>query len=229
MAVLDDVLKQALGGKGSGDQASSLVKSVLDLLDDDETDGVQGLGRSFQHKGLGDVFSSWVETGPNRSISADELRDALGSRRVEQVAQRAGIPASAAPAVLASVLPAVIDKLTPDGKAAPRATLAARGKSLLESIRAGFGRAKPAAAETAPKPKADFSGVKSSSSSTAPAPASAGEETYTVVKGDSLSKIAKRFYGKASEWKRIYEANRQVIGDDPDLIRPGQKLRIPKA
>lgn len=56
---------------------------------------------------------------------------------------------------------------------------------------------------------------------------SANSDTYTVVKGDSLSKIAKRYYGKASRWKAIFEANRDQISD-PDLIYPGQTLRIPK-
>jgi len=52
-----------------------------------------------------------------------------------------------------------------------------------------------------------------------------GEETYTVKSGDSLSKIGQH-HGVA--WNEIYEANRDVIGDDPDKIRPGQTLRIPK-
>lgn len=86
------------------------------------------------------------------------------------------------------------------------------------------------------KKKADFSNVESGSSSTAPetpmsrTPASdvgvGAGRTYTVVAGDSLSKIAKREYGDASEWKRIYEANRDQI-KDPDLIYPGQTFRIP--
>ncbi|MBA3498351.1 MAG: LysM peptidoglycan-binding domain-containing protein [Gemmatimonadota bacterium] len=74
------------------------------------------------------------------------------------------------------------------------------------------------------EPKADFSDVEGGSSSTAP---SAGQ-TYTVVPGDSLSKIAKRFYGDAKEWKRIYEANKDAI-DNPDLIYPGQTFTIPGA
>jgi nucleoid-associated protein YgaU len=57
--------------------------------------------------------------------------------------------------------------------------------------------------------------------------ATGGGETYTVVSGDSLSKIAKKHLGSANRWKEIYEANRAVIGDDPDLIKPGQKLRLP--
>ena len=52
-------------------------------------------------------------------------------------------------------------------------------------------------------------------------------EFYTVVRGDSLSKIAKRYYGNAMKYPVIFEANREVI-KDPDLIYPGQVLRIPK-
>ena len=51
-------------------------------------------------------------------------------------------------------------------------------------------------------------------------------KTYTVVKGDSLSKIAQREYGDAQQWTRIFEANRDII-KDPDLIYPGQSLRLP--
>lgn len=52
-----------------------------------------------------------------------------------------------------------------------------------------------------------------------------GEETYTVVAGDSLSKIGQH-HGVA--WREIYEANKDVIGDNPDKIHPGQTLRIPR-
>ena len=83
------------------------------------------------------------------------------------------------------------------------------------------------------KRKADFSDVRSGSSSTAPAPAphaappaASSGRTYTVQSGDSLSKIAKREYGDASQWKKIHEANRDTI-KDPDLIHPGQTLKLP--
>ncbi|HEX5066562.1 MAG TPA: LysM peptidoglycan-binding domain-containing protein [Myxococcota bacterium] len=52
------------------------------------------------------------------------------------------------------------------------------------------------------------------------------EEIYTVASGDSLSRIAKRYYGDANQWRKIFEANRDQL-DDPDLIHPGQKLKIP--
>lgn len=71
----------------------------------------------------------------------------------------------------------------------------------------------------------DFSDVQSGSSSTAPAAVS--YETYEVKSGDSLSKIAKKFYGDANSWKRIFEANKDIV-KNPDLIQPGWKLRIPE-
>jgi len=72
--------------------------------------------------------------------------------------------------------------------------------------------------------KADFSDVQSGSSSTA----ASASKTYTVVSGDSLSKIAKRFYGDAGQWKKIHAANIDKV-PNPDLIHPGQELTIPDA
>jgi nucleoid-associated protein YgaU len=77
-----------------------------------------------------------------------------------------------------------------------------------------------AAGSAAPAP--DFSDVNATSSS---APVER-ERTYTVVAGDSLSKIAQREYGDAGEWRRIFEANRGAISN-PDLIHPGQVLNLP--
>lgn len=82
------------------------------------------------------------------------------------------------------------------------------------------------------KPKADFSNVQSGSSTrpdTTREPATGAQPaatTYTVKSGDTLSAIARREYGDAGAWRRIYEANRDQI-DNPDLIHPGQELKIP--
>lgn len=74
----------------------------------------------------------------------------------------------------------------------------------------------------------NIEGVAAVDASGVTAPPAEGEvEFYTIEKGDTLSAIAKKFYGKASEYPRIFEANREVI-KDPDLIFPGQKIRIPK-
>jgi nucleoid-associated protein YgaU len=60
----------------------------------------------------------------------------------------------------------------------------------------------------------------------AEAPAEPAEQTYTVEPGDSLWAIAEKFYGSGNDWSRILEANRDQISD-PDMIQPGQTLRIP--
>ena len=66
--------------------------------------------------------------------------------------------------------------------------------------------------------------------STLPGPGSqgAGEvQIYEVKPGDTLGAIAQRFYGRASLYPKIFEANRDIL-TNPDLIKVGQKLRIPK-
>jgi len=65
-----------------------------------------------------------------------------------------------------------------------------------------------------------------------PAPADPEEalttdRIYEVQRGDTLGKIANEFYGKASQYMKIFEANRDIL-DNPDLIKVGQKLRIPE-
>ncbi|WEN15318.1 LysM peptidoglycan-binding domain-containing protein [Rhodanobacter sp. AS-Z3] len=77
------------------------------------------------------------------------------------------------------------------------------------------------AARMPPAAKADFSDANSHVSSVA-------DETtiYEVMSGDSLSKIAKRFYGNGNAWRPIFDANRDQLVD-PDHIRAGQMLKIP--
>ena len=73
----------------------------------------------------------------------------------------------------------------------------------------------------------DFSNVRGSTDTTpADRDIKSGDRTYTVQSGDTLSAIAERHFGRASRWHAIFEANRDQI-DDPDLIRPGQVLRLP--
>jgi nucleoid-associated protein YgaU len=79
------------------------------------------------------------------------------------------------------------------------------------------------------EPLPDFSDVQSGSSSKQADDATAGAgHTYTVQKGDSLSKISKQVYGTPNQWRKIFEANRDVLSD-PDKIYPGQVLKLPDA
>lgn len=67
-----------------------------------------------------------------------------------------------------------------------------------------------------------------SPSATTGASAAPASQFYEIKPGDTLSKIAQRFYGDASAYQKIFEANREVI-EDPNKIYPGQKIRIPQA
>jgi nucleoid-associated protein YgaU len=57
--------------------------------------------------------------------------------------------------------------------------------------------------------------------------AEAGGDTYEVQSGDTLATIAQQFYGDPTEWRRIYDANKDAIGADPDKLKLGTKLTIP--
>ncbi|MDT3399388.1 transglycosylase family protein [Streptomyces sp. B1866] len=85
-------------------------------------------------------------------------------------------------------------------------------------------KAAPAEAKSAPATSAPKAAPKAPKK-TAPAPAPRTGASHTVVSGDTLSKIADA-HGVKGGWHRLYDANRQVIGDDPNLIFPGQKLRV---
>lgn len=79
--------------------------------------------------------------------------------------------------------------------------------------------------EQAAPPKPDFSNVQSSVTSTEEM-IGGQERTYTIEKGDTLSAVSQRFYGKAKFWRQIFEANQDTL-DNPDRIFPGQVIRLP--
>jgi nucleoid-associated protein YgaU len=53
------------------------------------------------------------------------------------------------------------------------------------------------------------------------------EQTYEIQSGDTLLSIAEQFYGDATQWRTIYDANRDVIGNNPDALKVGTSLKIP--
>jgi uncharacterized protein YidB (DUF937 family) len=222
MGLFDDLLRNAVGSEAEDptNQSRSLLEGLVSMLQEPQTGGVDGLARSFEQRGLGAEAASWIGTGGNRSITPEQVTQALGPQRVESLASRMGLGTVAGAAAIAALLPALIDKLTPDGRAPQTSSL---GGLLGGLLGGGAARAEPAPPPA--RPRADFSNVRSGSSTT---PVPAPEQSYTVASGDSLSKIAKRFYGDANQWRRIFDANRDQI-ENPDLIHPGQKLKIPTA
>ncbi len=116
MGLLDQLkegLAAKLGGKGG---LNDMVEHAMNLVNNPATGGLNGLIETFKSKGLGDIMSSWISTGKNLPISADQIKQALGSDKIQQIAEKVGVSKDAALQNLSQLLPQIIDKLTPDGK-----------------------------------------------------------------------------------------------------------------
>jgi uncharacterized protein YidB (DUF937 family) len=78
--------------------------------------GLSNLQKNAESQGLGHIVGSWIGTGPNQSVSPDQVENLVGQDRIDQLASRAGISSSIASAALARILPVLVDRLTPRGK-----------------------------------------------------------------------------------------------------------------
>ena len=105
MGMLDGVLG---GIVGAG--MVSVVNSIIE-----KHGGLQGVVSEFEKNGLGATVKSWVGTGPNQPISADEVHKALGPDLLQQLSDKSGLSEQDLAQKLARVLPQAVDKLTPDG------------------------------------------------------------------------------------------------------------------
>lgn len=134
MSLLNDLVQSALGGnKATGQgQDPDLLQSALVLLD--RMGGVQGVAEKFQQSGLGDLVASWIGTGQNQPVTGDQVTDALGRDTVEDLSRQANLPAGSGPSILAQVLPALIDQLTPNGQVPEQSQLLNLGKAILSSL-----------------------------------------------------------------------------------------------
>ena len=115
---LMDQLGQAAGGAMGGQAAQNpLLQIVTSLLGQNSSvGGLAGLVQSFQKNGLGDIVNSWVGTGKNLPVTPDQIKQGLGGDVLNQFASKAGVSPDAASTQLSSLLPDVIDKVTPNGK-----------------------------------------------------------------------------------------------------------------
>jgi nucleoid-associated protein YgaU len=84
---------------------------------------------------------------------------------------------------------------------------------------------KPGEQKQQPRPGTTQPGAQPQGTNTQK-PQTQAQRDYVIQSGDSLSKIAQRFYGNANDWQKIYQANKDKI-KDPNLIHPGQKIIIP--
>ncbi len=120
MGLLDTALGMLSGSQDpnqAGDPKMMLMQAAIGMLSNSQNGGgVQGMVATFQQSGLGEIVSSWVGTGQNLPISADQIKQALGNGQLQQLADAAGISHDSAAGHLAEMLPGVINHLTPDGE-----------------------------------------------------------------------------------------------------------------
>ena len=116
MGLFDSIAGQVVGAFSDpqGGQPS-LVAAIGGLIGNAETGGLPGLISAFEQHGLGGVVASWVGTGQNLPISADQLQSVLGNEQIQALAQKFGISTQDIAGQLATMLPQVVDKLTPTG------------------------------------------------------------------------------------------------------------------
>jgi uncharacterized protein YidB (DUF937 family) len=138
-------LEELLNSKNLGSIAGMVAKNpqilaaAVALLSAKDTSvggsaGLGGLVNMFQGKGLDDVFSSWVSTGANKSISPSQLESVLGKDTLGQFAKKAGIGSSDAGSVLASLLPELVNQVTPKGKVPEASSLESALGGILSSL-----------------------------------------------------------------------------------------------
>jgi uncharacterized protein YidB (DUF937 family) len=142
MGLLEDLMQGAGGGGGLADiikKNPAIISAVLSMLSSQQgsigpSNGLGGLIDAFKSKGLGDAMSSWIATGPNQAVTPQQISDVLGSDVLGQFSRKAGIPQGDAGSVLASLLPGLIDGLTPQGQVPSPTSLEGSLGSLLGSL-----------------------------------------------------------------------------------------------
>nr|WP_256435910.1 YidB family protein [Dechloromonas sp. TW-R-39-2] len=130
MGLFDQVVGALAGGQSGGNAA--LLETVMQVINNPQTGGLAGLVQSFQQGGLGEIVNSWVSTGANLPISAEQIQSVLGGASLQDMAAKLGIGQQQASGSLAELLPQVIDQLTPNGQLPQGGDLMAQGLELLK-------------------------------------------------------------------------------------------------
>ncbi|HQR59018.1 MAG TPA: YidB family protein [Azonexus sp.] len=130
MSLLDQVVGALAGGESGG--GSTLLQTVLQLVNNPQTGGLEGLIRSFQQGGLGDIVNSWVAKGQNLPVSGEQIESVLGGSVLQDLAAQLGVSPQQASGSLADVLPQLIDQMTPNGELPQGGDLLSQGLDLLK-------------------------------------------------------------------------------------------------
>ena len=115
MGILDN-LSGAIKGLAGQAETAALPALLSAALSKTDLKDMQGLLNKLQQSGLGKQVSSWLGDSKNLPITADQLRAALGNEQIQQLAAHFGLPVDKILATVAENLPAIVDKLSPNGK-----------------------------------------------------------------------------------------------------------------
>lgn len=132
MGLLDNLENQVLGNVLGG-SSNPLAAGLLQMIQN-QPGGLQGLVQSFHDKGMGGLVSSWISSGPNPPISADQVHQVLGGDQVKALAAKAGISPDVAGAAIAQILPGLVDKLTPNGSVPDHSNVMEMASSILKNL-----------------------------------------------------------------------------------------------
>ena len=139
-SIAGNLLGSTLGGQNSGALGTIFSQLMSGQHGDigsmlsgmmNQAGGLPGLMQKAQELGIGDIVSSWVGTGQNAPISNDHVTSLLGSDTIQAVAGKFGVEASQITPLIASLLPRLVDKLTPDGVVDPEKH---QGEALNDSV-----------------------------------------------------------------------------------------------
>jgi uncharacterized protein YidB (DUF937 family) len=135
MALFDQLLGGLIGQLGGGQQKSALLDLAANVIKN-QPGGLSGLIERFTQAGFGDHAKSWVGTGANMPISADQITAALGQGNIDAMSQRLGVSSQTVTAGLAALLPHLVDQLTPKGEISNDQDLAGSLTALLRQHKA---------------------------------------------------------------------------------------------
>src|SRR5215472_16938788 len=131
MGLFDEVIRMASAASGGQNaEHASALSAVLNYVNSPQVGGVAGLEKLFQQGGLGAVFSSWVGSGQNLPVSADQLQSVLHSGALEEAAQKAGLNPEQLTGMMSTLLPHLVDRLSPNGQLPQGGALEAMLKGL---------------------------------------------------------------------------------------------------
>ena len=117
MGLFDTIVGAIQGKTGDASGApNDLLGSIIGMINSPETGGLSGLVQKISAGGLGEQVASWVSTGKNLPVSAEQIQSALSSSGLQDIAAKFGINTSDMAGHLSNLLPQLVDKLTPDGK-----------------------------------------------------------------------------------------------------------------